>query len=169
MSLITSLMISPDNIFNPFRGLFTENYMDIQMDWKETSYAHVFEIDLPGLTREDVKLEVHQGKILHISAERRDDDQEPAEDNGDYKWHCRERTHGIIMREFRLPENAKVNEIKASMHDGVLVVTVPVDHQNKNKAKQHKASVEISGDDHDDDQSHVHTPKGLGRFVCCKA
>ncbi|KAK3218954.1 hypothetical protein Dsin_012924 [Dipteronia sinensis] len=109
----------------------------------------------------DVKLEVHQGKILHISAERRDD-QEPAEG---YKWHCRERTHGSIMREFRLPENAKVDEIKASMHDGVLVVTLPVDHQNKNKAKQHKSSVDISGDD----QSHAHTPKGLGRFVCCKA
>ncbi|TXG71408.1 hypothetical protein EZV62_006343 [Acer yangbiense] len=166
MSLIPSLMINPNSIFNPFRGSFTENYMYIQMDWKETPHAHVFEIDLPGLTREDVKLEVRQGKILHISAERRDD-QEPAEDKG-YKWHCRERTHGIIMREFRLPENAKVDEIKASMHDGVLVVTVPVDHENKNKTKNHKKSVEISGDD-DDDQSHAHTPKGLGRFVCCKA
>ncbi|KAL5744931.1 hypothetical protein ACOSP7_027817 [Xanthoceras sorbifolium] len=162
MSLVPSLLINPDSIFNPFRGLFSEN-MDsttTQMDWKETPHAHVFEIDLPGLTREDVKLEVHEGKILHISAERREEPQ----DKGD-KWHCRERTHGNIMREFRLPENAKVDEIKASMHDGVLVVTLPVNHDEKKKKTKHKSSVQISGDDDHD----AHAPKGLGRFVCCKA
>ncbi|KAL0285392.1 UNVERIFIED_CONTAM: class I heat shock protein, partial [Sesamum angustifolium] len=35
------------------------------------------------------------------------------------------RAEGRFMRRFRLPENAKVKEVKASMEKGVLTVTVP--------------------------------------------
>ncbi|XP_031283382.1 18.1 kDa class I heat shock protein-like [Pistacia vera] len=154
MALLPSLM-NQQSIFNPFRGLIFSENVETQMDWKETPHAHIFEFDLPGLTREDVKLEVHEGRVLHISAERK----EEPEEKGD-KWHCKERTSGSFMRQFRLPENAKVDEIKASMRDGVLIVNVPKDERKK-KSK-HKSSVEISGEE-------GHPPKGLGRFVCCKA
>ncbi|GLT81315.1 hypothetical protein SLA2020_527060 [Shorea laevis] len=66
-----------------------------------------------------------------------------------------------LQGSFRLPENVKVDEIKASMHDGVLIVTVPKD-EHKKKGKHHKA-VEIVG------KEQNHDSKGLSRFVCCKA
>lgn len=163
MSLFQTLF-DQRNFFDPFKGFLLENSDIIasgntNMDWKETPHAHIFEIDLPGLTKEDVKLEVHEGRVLHISAERKEElDNEKTD-----KWHCKERSRGSFMRQFRLPDNAKVDEIKASMHDGVLVVTVPKD-ETKKKHKQHKG-VEISGDE----EGKRHAPKGLGRFVCCKA
>jgi len=45
------------------------------------------------------------------------------------------------MRRFRLPENAKVNEVKASMENGVLTVTVPKEEVKKADVK----SIQISG------------------------
>ncbi|KAF9622710.1 hypothetical protein IFM89_032890 [Coptis chinensis] len=48
---------------------------------------------------------------------------------------------GSFLRRFRLPENAKVDEVKASMENGVLTVTVPKEEVKKSEVK----SVEISG------------------------
>ncbi|GKV37857.1 hypothetical protein SLEP1_g45829 [Rubroshorea leprosula] len=158
MSLLQSLL-GQNSLLDSFWGNSFLDTPDAQMDWKETPHAHIFHIDLPGLRKEDVKLEVHEGSVLHITAERKE---EAEADEKGVKWHCRERRVGAFSREFRLPENVKVDEIKASMHDGVLTVTVPKD-EHKKKTKQHKA-VEIAGDA---EQSHA--SKGLGRFVCCKA
>ncbi|MED6186563.1 hypothetical protein PIB30_067944 [Stylosanthes scabra] len=90
-----------------------------RIDWRETPEAHVFKADLPGLRKDEVKVEVEEG-VLQISGERSRD----KEDVGD-TWHRVERSSGRFLRRFRLPENARVEEVKASMENGVLTVTVP--------------------------------------------
>ncbi|CAL2263854.1 unnamed protein product [Prunus armeniaca] len=111
-------------------------FLNTRIDWKETPEAHVFKADLPGLKKEEVKVEVEDDRVLQISGER---DVEK-EDKND-KWHRVERSSGKFLRRFQLPENAKVDEIKAAMENGVLSVTVPNTEMKKPNAK----AIEISG------------------------
>ncbi|ONI00071.1 hypothetical protein PRUPE_6G066400 [Prunus persica] len=111
-------------------------FLNTRIDWKETPEAHVFKADIPGLKKEEVKVEVEDDRVLQISGERNVE----KEDKND-KWHRVERSSGKFLRRFQLPENAKVNEIKAAMENGVLSVTVPKTEVKKPHAK----AIEISG------------------------
>ncbi|XP_065872597.1 17.8 kDa class I heat shock protein-like [Euphorbia lathyris] len=114
----------------------TTAFANTRIDWKETPEAHVFKADLPGLKKEEVKVEVEEGQVLQISGERSRDKEEKND-----KWHRVERSSGKFLRRFRLPENAKVDEVKASMENGVLTVTVPKEEVKKPDVK----AIDISG------------------------
>ncbi|XP_054797334.1 17.5 kDa class I heat shock protein-like [Prosopis cineraria] len=114
----------------------TVAFANTRIDWKETPEAHVFKADLPGLKKEEVKVEIEEGRVLQISGERTKE----KEDKND-TWHRMERSSGRFMRRFRLPENAKVEQVKASMENGVLTVTVPKEEVKKPDVK----AVQITG------------------------
>eukprot|EP01018_Ginkgo_biloba_P008751 Gb_09149 [translate_table: standard] len=120
--------------FGPFKEISA--IPNTHIDWKETPEAHIFKADLPGLKKEDVKIEVEEGRILKISGERNKEEEQRND-----KWHCIERSRGSFLRRFRLPENAKVDEIKAAMENGVLTVSVPKQPEPKPQVK----AIEISG------------------------
>ncbi|CAD5180243.1 unnamed protein product [Musa acuminata subsp. malaccensis] len=107
-----------------------------RVDWKETPEAHVFTADLPGLRKEEVKVEVEDGRVLQISGERNQEREEKTD-----TWYRVERSSGKFLRRFRLPENAKVDQVKAAMENGVLTVTVPKEGVMVPNVK----SVDISG------------------------
>lgn len=151
MSLFAPLLLNQSDPFDHFRALLGGNSESLdlgaytQMDWKETLDAHVFEIDLPGFAKEDVKLGVKENRVLCIKAEKKAE-QEEQEEKTKLKWHCRERrSSGVVSREFRLPENSKVDGVRASMCDGVLTVTVPKDESET--LKKHKKEVQIFEED----------------------
>lgn len=98
----------------------TAAFANARIDWRETPEAHVFKADLPGVKKEEVKVEVEDGNVLRISGQRGREKEEKTD-----TWHRVERSSGEFLRRFRLPENAKVEEVKASLENGVLTVSVP--------------------------------------------
>nr|AAB46378.1 LMW heat shock protein [Oryza sativa] len=107
-----------------------------RIDWKETPEAHVFKADVPGLKKEEVKVEVEDGNVSRSAGERIKEQEEKTD-----KWHRVERSSGKFLRRFRLPENTKPEQIKASMENGVLTVTVPKEEPKKPDVK----SIQITG------------------------
>lgn len=91
----------------------------VSIDWKETPSAHVVSLDIPGIKRDDLKIEI-EDRVLRVSGERKAEE----EVEGD-KWHRAERTVGRFWRQFRLPSNADLDGIKAHIQNGVLRITVP--------------------------------------------
>ncbi|KAG2399355.1 hypothetical protein LR48_Vigan04g144800 [Vigna angularis] len=153
MSLIPSLFGGRrSNVFDPFSldvwdpfkdfqfpsSLSAENsgFVNTRVDWKETPEAHVLKADIPGLKKEQVKVEIEDDKVLQISGERNVE----KEDKND-KWHRVERSSGKFLRKFGLPENAKVDQVKASIENGVLTVTIPKEEVKKPDVKP----IQISG------------------------
>ena len=110
------------------------------LDWKETTEAHVFKADIPGLNKKEVKVEVEveveDGRVLCISCEKSMEKEVKNE-----TWHRVERSSGLFVRRFRLPENAKIDKLTAYVQNGVLTVTVP-----KEEAKHYtKRTIQIHG------------------------
>ncbi|KQK20327.1 17.9 kDa class I heat shock protein [Brachypodium distachyon] len=118
------------------RSSETAAFAGARVDWKETPEAHVFTADVPGLKKEEVKVEVEDGNVLQISGERSKEQEEKTD-----AWHRVERSSGKFLRRFRLPDNARAEQVRASMENGVLTVTVPKVEAKKPDVK----SIQISG------------------------
>lgn len=112
----------------PYENVASDDPADAPLDWKEAPDAHVIKIDLPGLKKEDVRVEAEDGRVLTVSGDCGARDEAGREGE---KWHCAERSAGKFVRRLRLPDNAKVDEAKAKMEDGVLTVTVPKEKKAK--------------------------------------
>lgn len=103
------------------------------VDILESGDAYLLRAELPGMNKEDIKLEFKDG-VLTLSGERKFD--EPAEG---VEYHRAERVAGKFVRSFYLPQTIKVDGIKATYRDGMLEVHVP--KAEEARAKQIAISV----------------------------
>ena len=96
------------------------------VDWSPT--IDVFEkdkrlftrVDLPGMKKEDVKVQVTEGNLT-ISGERKREFEEKKEN----LFRC-EREYGSFYRTVPLPEGVRVEDVQATFVDGVLEVSIPL-------------------------------------------
>jgi HSP20 family protein len=89
------------------------------MDLVETEADFVLEADLPGLTENEVSIEV-EGNVLTIAGERKTEHE--AKRDGYYRI---ERSAGLFSRSLTLPEGVDAEGVTASFANGVLEVHVP--------------------------------------------
>jgi HSP20 family protein len=79
----------------------------------------VVRADLPGLSRDDIKVDVTEDRVT-LQGERKHEHEEEKE--GIYRS---ERSYGTFYREVPLPEGAITDQAKANFKDGVLEITMP--------------------------------------------
>jgi HSP20 family protein len=89
------------------------------VDLVEAEDHFVLKADLPGLTQDDVSIEVQDG-TLSISGERKAEHEQ--HERG---WYRIERAFGSFSRSMTLPEGIDPEGIKAEFHNGVLEVRIP--------------------------------------------
>ncbi len=85
----------------------------------EARDAFLVLVELPGLEREDVRLEVH-GNELAVFGER-----QPPQDLAGAAFQVMERLYGCFSRRFELPVDIDAQAVVATMKSGLLQVRVP--------------------------------------------
>lgn len=89
------------------------------VDITETPDEIILSAELPGMTKDDVQIEV-QDNVLTIRGEKKEEREEK-----EGKRYIYERRFGSFTRSFTLPANVDPNRISARFENGVLKVTVP--------------------------------------------
>jgi HSP20 family protein len=101
----------------------------IRADVKDAGNEFLVEADMPGISKDKINLDVHDG-VLTISA---NEESEQKEEKNDYI--CRERRWGHVSRSFSL-DNVNEKEIKAEYKDGVLFVHLPKAEEEKKSSRK---------------------------------
>jgi HSP20 family protein len=112
----------------PDRELLTMADWAPNVDITETDTAYLIKGEIPGINKEDVKVNIENGMIT-MSGERKQEKEEKGK-----KYHRIERSYGSFMRSFRLPDSVDESAIRAEFRDGMLNVTLPKSTQAKSKA-----------------------------------
>lgn len=99
---------------------------------REGEFAYHIDADLPGIKKEDIKVDIHKG-VLTISGERKTKEEINEED-----YYKVETSFGKFSRSFTLPDNADIENVEAIGENGVLEIVIP-----KLSEEKHKKIIEI--------------------------
>ena len=104
-----------------FQGVFPAGATGLRprVDVAESDEAWRFEIELPGLSAEDVEVTLEDRTLL-VSGTKRS-----AREDSDDEYRLVERRVGSFERRFRLPAAVNEEAVQAAFDKGVLTVLVP--------------------------------------------
>ncbi|MBS3802203.1 MAG: Hsp20/alpha crystallin family protein [Candidatus Thermoplasmatota archaeon] len=134
-----------DQLRNDFEQLFwnpQDSYTSNLTEWNRTPAVDVADhgdryemnVELPGVNKEDINLEVTPYGI-ELSAEH-----EQTSDEKGKNWLRKERATSSFYRCFDMPDEVKTDDVIAEMNDGILKVTLP---KKKPTPKQKSKKVNI--------------------------
>ena len=131
---VSALQDRINRIFNESFGRSRDLDDEVSLyDWRppvdiyETADGIVLKVELPGVNKDDVSVEV-KDNVLTLKGERLLD---PV--IKDEHYYRKERSFGKFNRSFSLQEPIKPDLIKASFKDGILTVAIPSPEEEKPK------------------------------------
>ena len=138
------MMIVPRRNFDLFDDFFDDPFFQreerrshpmpmMKTDIRETEKNYIIDVDLPGFSKENIKIDVEDG-YLNINASM--DTSEDEEESG--KFIRRERYSGECSRSFYIGDGVESKDVKASFKNGILTLEVPkVDEEKKSSEKKY--------------------------------
>ena len=109
------------------RDFYNEGRLSPNVDVYEKSDKYVINAEIPGLNKEEIKIDVKDGSLT-ISGEKKYEVK-----NEDENYIRVERSYGKFERRFNLPENVNVESVSANYKNGVLEVSLPKKEETKPK------------------------------------
>lgn len=104
-----------------------------EVDLRETEHEFVLSAAIPGLTKEDIDINVTQDRIS-VSGERKTEEEKPEE-----RFHVRQQSYGSFRVTYSLPSDVKPEDVSATYKNGVLEVHMP----KAEVVEPHKVEVHI--------------------------
>ncbi len=117
-----------DNFFGAPRRVEKDDrvlYWTPRVDVEEADDQFVVTAELPGLKKDDVKIEV-KDHVLTFTGEKKTENEKM-----DRNIHLYERAYGKFCRTFTLPDNVDVDKIEAEFKDGILHIDIPKTEEAK--------------------------------------
>ena len=118
------------NLASEVFGTATDSTVELRADVRETATAYVLQLDVPGVAKEDIAIDVDE-KTVRIEATFKH-----ATGEGETVV-VRERVDGAVTRNFRLPQAVDAELASAHHEHGVLTLTLP----KKNAATQRRIAI----------------------------
>lgn len=114
-----------DDFLNPWTGsvgqaqLNSAGWFIPACDVEETDSHYVLRMDVPGVKKENIKIELNDGQLV-VSGTRHSEHKQ----DGKSKWAV-ERSYGEFRRVFDLPSVVDVEKVEATYQDGELILALP--------------------------------------------
>ncbi|MCD7863022.1 MAG: Hsp20/alpha crystallin family protein [Lachnospiraceae bacterium] len=109
----------------------------MRTDVKEKDSDYEVTMNLPGIQKENVKVQLEDGYLTVSASSDTNNDQK----DNDGRYIRRERYMGAFSRSFYVGEDVKQEDIKAKFENGTLILTVPKKEQQP--AVEEKSYIEI--------------------------
>ncbi len=112
------------------------NYNLMKTDIREDENSYLLEVDLPGYSKDDIKIDITDGYLtINAKVEKENNDEKK-------NYVRRERFTGEVSRSFYVGDDIKEDEVKANFKNGILTLEVPkLSLEDKKKDKKY---IEIS-------------------------
>ena len=138
------MMLMPKNNLDLFDDIFGDQFFFknenkiMKTDIRERKDSYIIDVDLPGFSKENIKIDVTDG-YLTINAKMSSENNKEEKKE---KFVRRERYFGECSRSFYVGENVEPEDIKASFKNGILSLEIPK-KEEKEKLPE-KKYIEIS-------------------------
>ncbi|EFC41061.1 HSP-20 domain-containing protein [Naegleria gruberi] len=90
------------------------------VDVKENETSYELTADVPGFTKDNIKLDLdEETRTLTLKGETKNEKEEKDKEG---KYHIKERSSSSFERRFTIPDDVKIEQLKAQMKDGQLKI-----------------------------------------------